>query len=241
MLRDQGGSKTVPVLALSPSGSDRLGELEVDPAAKLYMDPEDYTEIEAEVKRAADGQISKTGVLLYGAPGNGKTQFVKYLAKKHSLPIYVSYMSPDYSNYDIARMFSEVPRRCIVLLEDFDSLFDKRECAMKNDQVRFTFDALLNALDGVHNDYKGVVFVMTANDIERIDAALKERPSRFRFVKEMGPPSTKVRQRLLNDPKTVRETEGWSLDRVVALARSGRPPAPGPETQASSPRRRRPR
>ena len=54
------------------------------------------------------------------------------------------YLNPEYNNYDIACMFASVPRRSLVLMEDFDNYFDKRTCLMKNDQVKFTFDAVDN-------------------------------------------------------------------------------------------------
>jgi ATP-dependent 26S proteasome regulatory subunit len=172
------------------------------------------------VKKVANGSVKKTGILLHGKPGNGKTQFVKYLARKYLLPIHVVYLRPDYDNYDIARMFSEVPRRCIVLLEDFDNYFNGRECLMKNDQVRFTFDSVINALDGVHNDYRGVVFVMTANDIDKIDDSIKNRPSRFKFVKEVCPPDFDLRMKVLGSESLAREMEGASLDSVFARKHS---------------------
>lgn len=216
LLSDEGGSNVVPISAMSPSGHDRLGELITDPNSELFLDPGSYEDMEEEVRKVCSGEVKKTGLLLHGAPGNGKTQFVKYLAKKYSLPINVVYFSPDYGNYDIARMFSEIPRRCIVLLEDFDNYFAGRECAMKNDQVRFTFDSVINAIDGVHNDYKGVVFVMTANDIERIDDSLKARPSRFKYVREFGPPGDEVRMRILGNKTSAKKTKGMSLDQVFA-------------------------
>jgi len=216
LLRDENRTNVVTVSALGPGHSDRLGEIEVDKNAAVYLDESVYTDMEKDVQEVLDGKKLKTGMLLHGAPGNGKTQFIKYIAKKYAVPVNVIYLSPEYTNYDIARMFSEVPRRCIVLLEDFDNYFDGRECAMKNDKVNFTFDSIINALDGVHNDYRGVIFVMTANDINRIDDALKSRPSRFRFVKEFGPPTEAVRMRILNDPEKVAATAGLSLDKVFS-------------------------
>jgi hypothetical protein len=220
LLCEESGSNVVNISAISPHGQDRLGELIADPNAKVYLNKESYFDIEEEVKRVLKGEVSKTGCLLYGKPGNGKTQFVKYLAKKYSLPINVVYLNPEYSNYDIARMFSEVPRRCIVLLEDFDNYFNGRECSVKNDKVNFTFDSLINALDGVHNDYKGVIFAMTVNDITRVDDALKSRPSRFKFVKEFGNPDEEVRRSILADEKLVEQTAGMSLDQVFAAKQS---------------------
>jgi AAA+ superfamily predicted ATPase len=114
-------------------------------------------------------------------------------------------------------MFANIPPKCIVLFEDFDTYFDKRVCLIKNEQVRFTFDAIINSLDGVYNDYKGVFFVMTANDIDKIDDSLRKRPSRFRFVKEFSGPSEKIRRRILQDDDLVRVSEGFTLDQVFHL------------------------
>ncbi|NDB86897.1 MAG: AAA family ATPase, partial [Alphaproteobacteria bacterium] len=86
------------------------------------------------------------------------------------------------------------------------------------DQVKFTFDSFINALDGVHNDYKQVMFIMTANDITKIDDSIKSRPSRFRFVKEVGPPDEEVRMNILKDLQLVEETKGMSLDKVFSYA-----------------------
>ena len=207
---------TVPVNALSPSGADKLGEIIRDERATVYMERDMYYDMEGEVVKVASGNLPKTSMLLYGEPGNGKTQFVKYLAKKYNLPINVVYFSPDYSNIDISTMFANIPSNCIVLLEDFDTYFNGRDCLMKNEHVRFTFDSIINALDGAYNDYKGVVFVMTANDIEKIDPSLKARPSRFKYVRQFSGPSAETRLRILGDEESVQQTAGMSLDQVFS-------------------------
>ena len=186
----------INVAAMTPSGQDRLGSLSCDPNAEVYLNTGSYEDIEADVQRLVKGEINKTSCLLYGLPGNGKTQFVRYLAKKYNLPINIVFFDAQYNNLDIARMFAEIPRNCIVLIEDFDNYFNGRECVMKHEEVRFTFDSLLSSLDGVHNDHQGVLFVMTTNNIDAIDDALKKRPSRMKFVREFGMPKREVFEKL---------------------------------------------
>lgn len=214
LLRSQGMSNSITVSALSPGSPDRLGEIETGDPGEVYLNAGSYEDFENDVRRTLRGDLAKTSALLYGPPGNGKSRFVKYLAKKYSLPVFIVYFRDDYSNHDISIMFSNIPKRCIVLFEDFDSLFNKRQCIMTNEHIKFTFDAILNGLDGVHNDYKEAVFIMTVNDIDKVDDSLKNRPSRFKFIKEFLPPNDEVRMRILGDSALVEKTAGKSLDGV---------------------------
>jgi len=211
-------ASSVMVSALSCGGVDRLGQIDLGDPGELYLNRGTYEHIDSDIQRMLDGKIQKTSALLHGPPGNGKTRFVKYLAKKYCLPIFIVYFRDDYSNHDIATMFSNIPKRCIVLFEDFDSVFEGRKCIIPNESMKFTFDAILNGLDGVHNDYKQVVFFMTVNDIAKVDDSLRNRPSRFKFVQEFPNPDEEVRTRILKDATLVAETEGKSLDQVFFVA-----------------------
>ena len=217
LLKDE-DCAAIPISALMPNNREKLGEIYPDADPPLYLNAGSYEDIERDVAEVAAGRLAKTGCLLWGAPGNGKTQFAKYLSKKYKLPINVVYLNPSYDNYLVARMFADVPPRCIVLLEDFDNYFDGRTCIMKNDEVRFTFDSFINALDGIHNDYRGVVFIMTANDISKVDPSVKCRPSRFKHVREFVGPNWETRMRVLGDERLAFETDGSSLDDVFKRA-----------------------
>lgn len=207
-------NSTIPIMALTTRGADKLGELSVNSNPEIFIDPKLYLDIELDISDVISGKKSKTGFLLHGAPGNGKTQFVKYIARKFSLPIYVIYLNPDYDNLDIATMFASIPQRCLVLMEDFDNYFDGRKCIIKNDQVKFTFDALINSLDGVHNDYRQVIFAMTVNNIKKVDNSLANRPSRFKFVRKFNVPTDMIRLKILGDKELVDKTKNMSLDQV---------------------------
>jgi ATPase family associated with various cellular activities (AAA) len=213
----------IPISALLPGGPERLGELKNESDPQIFLNRGTYEDIESDVVRVINGELPKTSCLLYGPPGNGKSQFVKYISRKYSLPIFLIYLNPEYDNFDISKMFSHIPRRSIVLFEDFDNYFDGRDCLIPNDKIRFTFDSILNNLDGVHNDYRETVFMMTANEIDKIDIALKQRPSRFKFVREFQNPGEQVRRRILGDDQALLDkSEGMSLDSVFALLDSTR-------------------
>lgn len=219
LLFEDPSARTIPINLLNPSDPDRLGELEVDP--KISPPPlalELYEDIENDLQRMLAGEIKKTSAILHGPPGNGKSRFVRYLATKYSLPINVVQLGADWDNHHILLMFASIPKRSIVLLEDFDNHFHGREPAIKNDVVKFTFDSIINSLDGVHNDYRQVMFIMTVNDLDKVDHSLKERPSRFKFVREFGPPTDEVRMRILKDQKLVDLSRGMSLDKVFLAA-----------------------
>lgn len=205
----------IKIMAITPYGADRLGEINCC-NTELYLEDELYQDMLKEADNVSAGVVNKTGFLLYGTPGNGKTQFAKYLAKKYSMDIIMMYLNPEYDNLSIALMFASIPPKTIVLFEDFDNYFNGREIILKNNQVKFTFDSIINGIDGVYNDYKQNIFIMTANDINKIDDSLKCRPSRFKFVKEFGKPSYATRIKILNNENEARETDGMSLDEVFS-------------------------
>jgi chaperone BCS1 len=78
-----------------------------------------------------------------------------------------------------------VPERSIMLLEDIDAAFAKRnQTDNQGYQSMLTFSGLLNALDGVASAEERIVF-MTTNHIERLDPALV-RPGRIDVKEFLG-------------------------------------------------------
>jgi len=83
---------------------------------------------------------------------------------------YLSPTHPELSDDSLKSAIERVPDNAIVVLEDVDALFGKgRE--KKVHQSPLTFSGLLNALDGVGN-HNGLVFVLTTNFKDQLDAAL---------------------------------------------------------------------
>ncbi len=207
----------VPVEILSTYGADMIGLIRTQPPIPA-LNPKYWLDIEKEAADVFEGKKLKSGTLLYGPPGNNKTFFVKYLACKYRVPIKIITFTPDFDNFDVMLIFSQITGPCIVLFEDFDNYFHGRKCVLGSDNknIKFTFDMILNGLDGVYNTYEKAFFVMTVNDIAKVDVALKSRPSRFKFIREFPCPELETRMKLL--PKEWAEgSEGFSLDQVFRL------------------------
>jgi chaperone BCS1 len=77
---------------------------------------------------ASRGIPLRRGYLFHGPPGTGKTSFSFALAGVFGLDIYViSLQDINVTEEDLAVLFTQLPRRCIVLLEDIDTAGLRRD------------------------------------------------------------------------------------------------------------------
>ncbi|KAI0377033.1 BCS1 N terminal-domain-containing protein [Hypomontagnella monticulosa] len=156
----------------------------------------------------------RRGYLLYGPPGTGKSSLSFALAGFFKMRIYiVSLSSITATEESLASLFAELPRRCVVLLEDIDSagLTHTREDTTQNESkddsddmvpgqitkgngnttnngpkitTGLSLSGLLNILDGVASQ-EGRILIMTTNHIDKLDAALL-RPGRVDMTVKFG-------------------------------------------------------
>ena len=198
----------INVHILQPWDSQKIGTIKIpDQLEKLYLDDDIYSEIDNEVRAVVEGKKPKTGLLFYGPPGNGKSFTIRHFALKYHLPINIVALTQELDNHSLIRMFSRM-QKSIVLFEDFDAYFNKRICQIQ--KAQFTFDVILNVIDGVFSSPEGIIFAMTANSIDKVDVALKSRPSRFRIVRKLDNPTLMVRQNLFTE-LTHSNQQGFAL------------------------------
>jgi hypothetical protein len=146
------------------------------------------------------GGRPRRGVLLYGAPGNGKTMACRWLWSECRQRNWEwKILTPDH--YRAARGSSDpveairelfsVHRRGIIFFDDMDiALRDRDSVGESDDQSIF-----LTALDGIKSK-EGVVYIFTTNcNLNLIDRAFK-RPGRIDVLLHLEPPDGELRRQL---------------------------------------------
>lgn len=120
----------------------------------------------------------KRGIIFHGLPGNGKTISIKALMsrlqKRPSEPVPSLYVKsfvdmqggPQWAIHNIFRRARKMAP-CLLIFEDLDSLI--------KDKTRSYF---LNEVDGLENN-DGILMVGSTNHLDKLDSAIRDRPSRF--------------------------------------------------------------
>jgi chaperone BCS1 len=108
------------------------------------------------------------GYLFYGPPGTGKTSALRAIATHFGLDCYYLSLGDLDKDTDLLELISQVPERCMLILEDVDVFGAATE---RDDDSGATLSGLLNALDGVATPW-GLVVCMTSNHREDLDPAL---------------------------------------------------------------------
>jgi hypothetical protein len=164
------------------------------------------------------GLVHKRGILVHGAPGTGKTvqlaKTAKHVVEKYGAVIL---FNPNPSSLkDFIRLIREVEptKKILIMWEEFDEQLNQDE------------STLLSLLDG-EIQVGNIVYLATTNYINKIPSRIKNRPSRFAKVIEIGVPSIETRrlyfEAMLHDEDKdklaafVQATDGFVVDQMKDL------------------------
>jgi Cdc6-like AAA superfamily ATPase len=210
------------VPSLKPSGLLlELPEMRSDYVIQIV---ENFWNSEKDYKEGNDfvvgGARYSTGIMIFGPPGSGKTKTIQIVSNKlieRGGTVFFASSSPDVVSSFLTD-FSKVEkdRKCIVILEDIDSLIQK-----------FGESSYLEMLDSAKT-INNVLFIATTNYPELLDPRIYNRPGRLGHVVRIGLPTEKAREAYLKAilkkhddvPHIVENTEGFTIDHLTALVDS---------------------
>lgn len=180
----------------------------------LVADIANYLDVNTRKFYNGRGIPYRRGFLMYGPPGTGKTSLSLALAGKFGLELYLLHMPSVRDDESLEKLFTALPPRCIVLLEDIDAVGIKRRTSKNDDdsddnsdkdeddedsdnedrgRSSCTLSGLLNVLDGVASQ-EGRIVLMTSNFAEKLDKALVRpgRVDRMIYLGHISPRSSEL-------------------------------------------------
>lgn len=179
----------------------------------------------------------RRGFLMYGPPGTGKTSLSLALAGRFGLELYLLHMPSVRDDDALEKLFTALPPRCLVLLEDIDAVGIKRRMTKSDSsdedsdkdsddsesdggyrgRSSCTLSGLLNVLDGVASQ-EGRIVLMTSNFAEKLDKALVRpgRVDKMIYLGHISPRSSELMFLRMYAPHAHGEAP---LDRAVKLPR----------------------
>ena len=146
-------------------------------------------------RMAQYGLSTKKGILFYGPPGTGKTHTIHYLTRAlegHTTLLISAEQVGLLGEYmTLARLLQP----SIVVLEDVD-LIARDRADVDNPCSEVLLNKLLNEMDGLKEE-ADILFILTTNRPETLEAALASRPGRIDQAIEFPLPDADGRRKLV--------------------------------------------
>ncbi|MCI0744481.1 MAG: AAA family ATPase [Verrucomicrobia subdivision 3 bacterium] len=151
--------------------------------------------IEQREQLRAVGMSLKKGLLFYGPPGTGKTHTVHYLASQlpnhTTLLITAEQVGLLNEYFQLARFLQPA----LVVVEDVDLIARDRQ-SMRSACEESLLNRLLNEMDGLREE-AAILFILTTNRPDQLEAALASRPGRVDQAIEFPLPDDEGRRKLI--------------------------------------------
>lgn len=168
------------------------------------------------------GLVSQSTLLLYGAPGVGKTTIAKYISLKTGLPLVTARLdaviSPLLGNTskNIRKIFEYADSKpCILFLDEFDAIAKARDDQHEMGELKRVINSLLQNIDLFTQNN---VMIAATNHPELLDKAIWRR---FNTVIEVGQPDAegigKIMDMYLGNFAEDFETDKKKYEKIITL------------------------
>jgi len=161
----------------------------------------------------ANGVPARRGVLLHGPPGTGKTFACRYLSHKLKGVTRIFVTGTSLLNVSAIFSFARLLQPAVLFFEDVDLIFSAREINLYSTAL----GDFLDQMDGLRS-HENISVVLTTNAIDRLEAAIKDRPGRISQCVYMGAPGPE--QRLLFLQHQLRKHDAKTVDIDLLVAES---------------------
>lgn len=170
---------------------------------KIYGNHEEKVN---KVMRAYDLFDRNMGIILSGQKGAGKSLFARILAEKaikRGMPV-ITVAAP-YPG--VASFLASIEQEIVVIFDEFEKIFSKKDNYDPQEDM-------LSLFDGMDNGKK--MFVITCNEVNKLNQYMLNRPGRFHYHFVISSPSSDEVRQYMED-KLSKEYYGY-IDRIVGFA-----------------------
>lgn len=161
------------------------------------------------------------GVLLYGAPGTGKTMLAKAVANESSAN-FISVKGPELlsmwvgeSEKGVRKVFERARQTApaIIFFDEIDALVPRRSAAHASNVTETVVNQILTEMDGL-TEMQDIVIIGATNRPDMLDTALL-RPGRFDRIVLVGIPDKAMRKRIFEIHSKSMPLKGVSMEKLA--------------------------
>ena len=160
----------------------------------------------------------RRGLLLYGPPGTGKTFACRYLSGRLTDTACIFAAGTTLEQAAKVFEFARAYQPAIVFLEDVDLVFSSRDISHHASAL----GDLLDLMDGLR-PFEDVGVVLTTNSIERLEAAIKDRPGRISQCVYFGPPRKELRRLYIEHYAKGYDRQATDFEKIVEMSKGTTP------------------
>lgn len=164
------------------------------------------------------------GLLMYGAPGTGKTMFAEAIANALRLPLFVVTPADIFKSYvgqseqAVRQLFDEIdacPDGAILFVDECESIFSRRTQDTKDYKAAVTTE-LLQRINGFGVDGSKRIIIAATNRPDVIDPAYL-RYKRFSHLVHVTPPDLEAKRAIIESKLKGIELSGITTEEILKM------------------------